>query len=107
MTEDELMSSLIDAGHAYGYQVAHFRSVRVQRQNGMTYYATPVQADGKGFVDTVFAKMGKPLLFVECKSDSGVLSEAQERWLRLLDRASSPALVIRPKDFDRFVALLK
>jgi hypothetical protein len=107
MTEMQFLATLIDAAHAYGYRVAHFRNVRIQRNDGSCYYATPVQADGEGFVDLVLAKRGRPILFIEVKGEKGAVSEAQQNWLHLLDRASSPALVIRPRDFDSFVKLLK
>lgn len=107
MTETNFTKQVIDLAHLYQWRVCHFRTSRIQRENGQVHYATPVQADGAGFPDLVLAKCGKPILFLELKSDKGVVSPEQEEWLRILNRGSSPALVFHPKDFDKIEALLK
>jgi len=83
MTEAEIQSNIIQLARALGYLCAHFRSVRVQRQGGTTFYQTPVQADGAGFPDLVLAKAGR-VIFVECKSERGSVSPEQAEWLNIL-----------------------
>ena len=106
-TEAQFMGAVIDLARSLGWKCAHFRSVRVQRKDGNSYYATPVAADGSGFPDLILAKPGCPIYFLELKVGKGKVSPAQEEWLGLLNRAGSPALVVRPEDFDKLVRILE
>lgn len=89
MSEDELQTSVIDLAHFYRFKVAHFRSVKVTRKDGSTFWQTPVQADGEGFVDLVLIRAGAKegmgrVIFVELKSERGKTEPAQTEWLTLL-----------------------
>uniref|UniRef100_A0A6M3LMV4 Putative VRR-NUC domain-containing protein n=1 Tax=viral metagenome TaxID=1070528 RepID=A0A6M3LMV4_9ZZZZ len=107
MTEAEFTRTVLDTLHAHGYIVAHFRSVPIQGKGGV-YYATPVQGD-EGFPDIVAARDTRPphLLFLELKVGRNKCSPAQEEWLKVLNRKSSPALVVRPENWQEFVRLLE
>jgi len=98
--------AVIDLARWSGWRVASFRSVRVQRRDGSTYYATPVQADGEGFPDLVLAR-DERLLFRELKVGKAVLSLAQERWLRDLRDAGADVGVWRDTDIDAIVRDLR
>jgi hypothetical protein len=82
-TEADWQASVIDLAHLYGWRVAHFRKVRVQRSNGSIYHETPAAADGVGFPDLVLVRPPR-LIFAECKTDTGRLRPEQETWLDLL-----------------------
>ena len=84
MTEDELLSVIIQAAHARGWLAYHIRDSK----RGVT------QGD-PGFVDLVLAREGH-VLFLELKGEVGRVSDAQADWLGALPSAQ----VIRPKDLD-------
>lgn len=89
MSEDDLQTSVIDLAHLYHWKVAHFRSVRVQKQDGTVYWQTPVAADGEGWPDLVLARadpaggLGR-VLVVECKKEKERPRPSQTEWLSLL-----------------------
>jgi len=107
LSEKDWQTTCIDLLHVYGYKVAHFRGAWSQDGKRFT---TPVQADGKGFPD-LFASLprspGHPLgrvLLIECKTDNGKLSPAQEEWRRLLEECLGIEYYLaRPRDYDRLV----
>jgi hypothetical protein len=99
MSEDELQTSVIKHAHFYGYRVAHFRSVRVTRKDGSTFWQTPVQADGEGFPDLILLKDGQRGLAWELKSEDGPVAKAQTNWLTAFKLAGFDARVVRPSDW--------
>ena len=84
MSEDDLLSAIIEAAHFRGWLVHHVRNSKA----GVT------QGD-PGFVDLVLARKGH-VLFLELKGEVGRVSDAQAGWLGALPSAQ----VIRPKDLD-------
>ena len=83
LSEADLQVSIIELAHVYGWRVACFRKVRVQRKNGSVYWETPVGADGKGWPDLCLVRNGQKL-FVELKSATGRVEPDQAVWLELL-----------------------
>ena len=82
VSERDFQRTVIRMAHAYRWKVAHFRPARVT-VDGVETYRTPVEADGKGFFDLVLVRPPH-LIFVECKSEKGVLSAEQKEWGELL-----------------------
>lgn len=78
VSEAEWQRTVIECAQVNGWTVAHFRPARTQRG-----WRTPVEADGAGFPDLVLARPPE-LLFVELKSDTGVVRPEQQRWLDAL-----------------------
>lgn len=78
--ELEFQSKVIALARSLGWKCAHFRHVRVLTQDGRIRWMTPVQADGKGFVDVIAAR-GKRLLVAELKIEGGTLADDQADWL--------------------------
>lgn len=75
---------------------AHFRPA----PTGRGKWVTPVALDGAGFPDLVLARDDPPgLLFVELKTDRGVLSAGQAAWLAVLTAAGARAVVWRPRQW--------
>ncbi len=106
ITEAQFLKQVVALAQTFGFKVAHFQTAHIQRKDGSHYYATPIQADGEGFPDLVLAKRGHPIYFLELKGAKGRTTQAQADWLYLLDRGSSPAMVIKPSDWDSLVKLL-
>jgi len=108
ITENEFQQQVIDLCHLLGWRVAHFRGVRIQRKDGSVYYQTPVQADGKGFVDLVLVnKEKKRVIFSELKTDKGRLSPEQKEWIEDLREAGQEVYIWRPKDWEEIMETLE
>lgn len=89
MSEADLQASVIELAHFYGWRVAHFRSVKVTKKDGSTYWQTPVAADGEGWPDLIMARDARGegagrVLVIECKTEKGKVEPAQTAWLSLL-----------------------
>jgi hypothetical protein len=101
MKESDLQNTVIEYAQLRGWKVAHFRSVRVQRKDGTVYYQTPVQADGEGYPDMCMAR-GNRLVFAELKSDNGIISPAQDAWLKALaETEKCEVYTWKPCDFEQ------
>lgn len=70
------------------------------------YHTFDSRRSQSGWPDLVLAK-GSRLLFIELKTDKGLLSVTQQVWLNALQQAGQFAEVWRPKDWDRIEAILK
>jgi hypothetical protein len=97
MSEDDLQTSVIDLARLYGYKVAHFRSVKVTKKDGSTYWQTPVQGE-VGFPDLILLRDGRGLAW-ELKSQRGQPTPAQTQWLSAFKLAGFDARIIRPSDW--------
>lgn len=101
MSEDALVNYVATMGHATGWLIAHFRSVKISRRDGSMYYATPAAIDGEGFPDLwmVNARQ-KRILAVETKKQYGVVSDSQKHWLEVLEATGKVEHGIwRPSDW--------
>jgi hypothetical protein len=98
-SEDALQTKAIELLHLHGYIVAHFRPAQIIR-NGETSWRTPVSADGAGFPD--LCAVGKNILFIECKSEKGIISTDQQAWLAALRMAGVKTFVLYPHTWDEF-----
>lgn len=65
---------------------------------------TAVQGDGAGFPDLVLVR--ERVVWVELKSDIGVLSDEQEIWIAMLHRAGQEVYVWKPCDWDTILEVL-
>jgi hypothetical protein len=94
MTEDQLISGLMDALHLAGWRYWHIRrsdrGLWMGDRGWPDITALPPRLDG-------------PLLVIEAKSHRGALTEEQARWLALLHRAGVTTAVIRPARYDRAI----
>lgn len=80
LLESEFQQQVIEYAQGNGFIVAHFRPARILR-DGIEVWVTPVAADGKGFMDLVFAKAGI-MIAAELKVHPNKPSEDQEKWIR-------------------------
>lgn len=104
-TESDFQRSVLDLARVFGWRSAHFRSVCVQRSDGSTRWQTPVQGDGAGLPDLVLVR--ERVVWVELKSDRGLISNEQKVWLEALRRAGQEVYVWRPKDWNEIVKCLE
>ncbi len=102
MKEEDFQRQVIALAKLHGFRVSHFRPGR----HASGRWATPVQGDGVGFPDLILVR-GPRLLFVELKTDTGVLAPAQQAWLDALRAAGQMVAVWRPYNWAEIEATLK
>lgn len=107
LTEAAFQKQVIEAARLLGWKCAHFRGVCVQRANGTTYWQTPVQADGAGFVDLVLVKPHRRIIFAELKTNAGKLTPEQEAWIEALQYAGGLVYVWKPDDWPAIEEALR
>ncbi len=106
-SERYLQNAIVDAAHLYGYLVFHTRPAISQKG-----WRTPVQYDGKGFVDLVLVGQER-IIFAEIKAAKGKLSREQEQWLEGLGKVAAVTDRVRvcvwtPADWpDRVLEVLQ
>jgi hypothetical protein len=93
VTEEQLLTSVLDLCRLLGIRTAHFRPA--QSKTGR--WLTAVQGDGKGYPDLTLVGAGG-VLFRELKAAKGVLSPDQKLWLAALTEGGADAGVWRPAD---------
>ncbi|HLM96761.1 MAG TPA: VRR-NUC domain-containing protein [Acidimicrobiales bacterium] len=92
MTEQELLDSVVELAHLFGWRVAHFRPARTAHG-----WRTPVTADGAGWPDLTLVR--ERIVFAELKSARGRLSVDQQDWLHALGHAGAESHVWHPTDW--------
>jgi len=100
LTEDELLTAVLDLLQVYGYRTLHIRPARTARG-----WETPVQAQGKGFPDICAAGRGR-LIFAELKSQTGTLEPEQVAWVEALIAAGQTCFIWRPSDLPSIPSIL-
>lgn len=90
ITEKEWQATIVEAARAHGWDVYHtFDSRRSQ----------------PGFPDLVLCRP-PVLMFLECKRQTGSLSEDQHHWFERLSRCVDDTYVVRPSDWEWLKAKL-
>ena len=101
LTERQFQRQVMDAARALGWLRAHFRPAPSAQG-----WRTPVEGDGAGFPDLVLVRPPR-VLFVELKSDTGKLTDAQRVWLNQLSLCGQEFYVWRPSDWARVEEALR
>ncbi len=105
ISEKEFQSQVITYAKLRQWKVASFRKVRVQRNDGSTYWETPVAADGAGWPDLVLTR-GKRKLAVELKVPPNKPTAEQVEWLASLRATGDETYIWYPKDWGTIDATL-
>ncbi len=96
MTEDELLTAIIEAATWNGWLAHHVRRSDKAIQQGRS-----------GFPDLVLARNGR-VLFLELKSEGGRVSPDQGAWLEeLTSRSAVQAWIIYPSQLDDMLRVLR
>jgi len=98
-SEDSFQSQLIELAHTFGWYCAHFRPAKTEKG-----WRTSVSADGKGFPDLVLAR--DRVLFIECKSEAGVMSKDQLYWRHVLLQSGAEYYEWKPDMWHDIVKIL-
>lgn len=95
MTEDELLTSVIERAQQLGWLVAHFRPAKTSKG-----WRTAVQGDGAGFPDLVLVHPVQCRVVVaELKSEKGKTTGEQMAWLTAFTVAGVKTHIWRPSDW--------
>lgn len=100
MTEAEFLNQVIGFAKLFGWRVVHFRPAKTEHG-----WRTPVQADGKGFLDLVLVR--ERIVFVELKSESGKPTEEQKLWMKWLQKAGQEVYLWKPSNWMDIEECLK
>lgn len=100
-TEAEFQQKVIDLLHLHGFRVAHFRPAMTKDGR----YITAVAADGAGFTDLVAVGHGH-CWFIELKTATGRLSNAQSEWATALLDCGMEYYLWRPSDWGNIVKVV-
>lgn len=99
MLEEELLRRVLLLARVNGWRSYHPRPGRTK--DG---WATPVQGDGKGFVDVVLVR--ERVLWIELKRESGRQSREQKEWAAALEEAGQEFYLWKPSDLPNIEAIL-
>lgn len=94
MSEDQLLTNVLDLAKTLKLRTAHFRPAQVRPGK----WITPVQGDGKGWPDLVVVGPGGALLR-ELKAEGEYPKPEQREWLAWLTAAGLDAGVWKPRDW--------
>jgi hypothetical protein len=74
----------------------------------LTYHTHDSRRSNPGFPDLVCVKPGRPILFLEVKTEQGRVSAVQQAWIDTITAASGDAMamVVRPRDWLTLLEVL-
>ena len=109
ITEAAFTSQVIKLAQTLGWKTAHFRPGMTSRigKEGEAIWVTPVQGDGVGFPDLVMIRQGR-LVVAELKSENGIISTAQIKWLEAFDtlKIGIEVYLWHPAQFEEIAEIL-
>ena len=91
LSEADWQQQVVELAQLYRWRIHHCRPALNQRGQ----YSTPIQGD-PGFPDLVLARGGR-VLFLELKTNRGVLTEHQQAWRDQLLGAGAEWFCWRPR----------
>jgi hypothetical protein len=98
MTEDELLTGLLELLGLLGWRAYHVR--RSDR-------ALVQGAGARGFPDVVAVTSAGRMVAIECKTDRGIPTPDQITWLTAFRALGIEATVIRPATYDAAIAWIR
>lgn len=100
MKEADWQRQVTDWATLRGWRFVHFRPAI----NARGHYQTAMSGS-PGWPDLALVR--ERFMVIELKSTNGRLTEGQNAWLKALSKAGVEAHVLRPKDFDRMIEVLR
>jgi hypothetical protein len=97
--EDEFTTWVIDCAQRGGWAVVHFRPAQTTKG-----WRTPVQGDGKGWVDLTLVR--ERFIYAELKKKGAYLKPEQRVWRGRIEAAGGEYHLWRPPDRPAIQALL-
>ncbi len=102
ITEENWRATVEDLAERHGWK--HYHPPRAGVRRG-TRWTASAAGTTTGFPDLTLVKDGS-LIFVELKSETGKLSDAQLDWLRELGDTGATTYVWRPSDLPKVMRVL-
>lgn len=101
MTEKELLGAIVERARGLGWRVARFPKVPVKYDRQPVRWMTPVEADGKGWLDLLLVRERVLAVEVKARQDSydRVLPPEQQAWFDAWRIAGVRAFVWTPADW--------
>ena len=100
MSEDDLLSAVLDL-----CKVRHWRTLHIRPLRTVHGWRTAVQGDGVGFPD-IIAIRGSRMIAAELKSDKGKTTAEQDAWLEAFRLYGAEAYTWRPYQLQAIAAVL-
>lgn len=102
MTEKELLGAVVERARATGWRVARFPKVPVKYDGQPVRWMTPVQADGKGWLDLLLLRERVLAIEIKARLDSydRKLPPEQQAWFDAWRIAGVRAFVWVPANLD-------
>lgn len=100
MRESEWQDQIVAFARERGWFVAHFHA----SQSARGRHVTAAKYDGRGYPDLTLVR--ERVVWVECKSDRGEVSERQQSWLDRIGGAGGEVYVWWPKDESEMRSVL-
>lgn len=104
-SEADFEKTVVEYAHLRGWKAVHMRTVKIKREDGATYYATPFTEDGEGFPDWIFTR--ERVIFAELKKEKHKYPKEQKQWRDWLLAAKQEYYKWKPSDWDEIVEVLK
>ena len=95
-SEAEFQKAVITLAKLHRWKVMHTQPAQIRPGR----WITPATGD-QGFPDLVMTHPIRGTIFVELKTDKGIVSNTQWEWLNTLEDAGQEVHVWRPKDLDK------
>jgi hypothetical protein len=101
VTEKELLGAVVELARALGWRVARFPKVPVKYPAQPVRWMTPVEADGKGWLDLLLLRERPLAVEIKAREDSydRRLPDAQQAWYDAWRVAGVRAFVWTPEDW--------
>ena len=101
LTEAEFQKAVIQLAKLHGWRIMHTQPAQIRPGK----WITPNTGD-QGFPDLVISHPYSGTIFIELKTDRGIVSENQWDWFNSLQDSGMEVYIWRPKDLEKISARL-
>ncbi len=96
ISEAEFQKAVISLAKLHGWKVMHTQPAQIRPGK----WITPTTGH-QGFPDLVMTHPFRGTIFVELKTDKGIVSNTQWEWINTLELSGEEVHVWRPKDLEK------